>query len=126
VESTVLIVDDSETFLDAARLLLERQGLKVAGVASTSAEALRQADAIRPDVVLVDVFLGKESGFQLARQLVERNQDRQTTVILISSYDRQEFEDLLGSSAAAGFLSKAELSARAIRLIVERRRQLEG
>ena len=49
-----LIVDDNPSFLVAARVLLERQGLTIAGVASTGAEALRQAETLRPNVVLVD------------------------------------------------------------------------
>ena len=65
-----LIVDDNEPFLDAARTLLEREGLTIAGVASTSADALREAGSLQPDVVLVDVSLGEESGFELARRLV--------------------------------------------------------
>jgi CheY-like chemotaxis protein len=53
-----LIVDDNRAFLEAARTLLEREGLTIAGVASASADALRQAETLRPDVVLVDVSLG--------------------------------------------------------------------
>jgi len=117
----VLIVDDNKPFLDAARLLLEREGMTVAGVASTSADALRQAVSVPADVVLVDVFLGEESGFELARQLVERGPDSRPTVILISTYDVGDFEDLLAATPAAGFLSKTELSANAIRRIVDGR-----
>ena len=64
-----LIVDDSACFVDAARGLLERQGMTVVGVASTSAEALRRFEELRPDVTLVDLDLGGESGFELAEQL---------------------------------------------------------
>src|SRR5258705_13147975 len=62
-----LLVDDNEAFLEAAGGLLEREGLTVAGVASSTAEALQQARRLRPDVVLVDIGLGDESGFDLAR-----------------------------------------------------------
>jgi CheY-like chemotaxis protein len=48
-----LIVDDSPRFLDAARGLLERQGITVVGVASNSAEALQRAQELRPDVTLL-------------------------------------------------------------------------
>ena len=65
----VLIVDDSWLFLEAARDRLEQEGLRVVGVAVTSAEALRRAEELRPEVVLVDVMLGGESGFELARRL---------------------------------------------------------
>jgi CheY-like chemotaxis protein len=119
----VLIVDDSKPFLTAARELLEREGLTVPGVASSGAEAIRQVASKPFDVVLVDVFLGDESGFELSRQLVERVNGAATTVILISTYDEADIEDLLEASPAAGFLSKHELSASAIRLIVDRPRR---
>jgi len=63
-----VIVDDNESFLEAARGLLEEEGLRVAGVASTPAGAFRQVQALDPDIVLVDVFLGEESGLELARR----------------------------------------------------------
>jgi two-component system nitrate/nitrite response regulator NarL len=64
-----LIVDDSPRFLHAARGLLERQGIRVVGVASTGAEALQQATQLRPDITLLDINLGGESGFDLALRL---------------------------------------------------------
>lgn len=71
----VLIVDDNRLFLGAARDRLEREGLRVVGVAATSAEALRRAEELRPEVVLVDVRLGGESGFELARRLAGHHRD---------------------------------------------------
>jgi DNA-binding NarL/FixJ family response regulator len=109
-----LIVDDNRSFLEAARTLLEREGLTIAGLASTSAEALRAAETLRPDVVLVDVSLGEESGLELARRLVADGA-RGVTVILISTCSEADLADLVDLSPAAGFLSKSELSADAIR-----------
>jgi DNA-binding NarL/FixJ family response regulator len=116
-----LIIDDSHSFLEAARVFLEREGLTVAGVATTGDEALREAENLRPDVVLVDISLGEESGFDLARQLVEEDQGSETAVILISTRAEADIADLIAESPAAGFLSKAELSASAIRRIVDGR-----
>jgi len=109
-----LIVDDSRDFLRAARTLLEREGLTITGVASTSADALREAELLRPDVVLVDVSLGAESGIVLARRLVA-GPAQEATVILISTRSEAEIADLIALSRAAGFLPKSELSADAIR-----------
>jgi PleD family two-component response regulator len=65
-----LIVDDNPGFLHAASALLEQEGVRVVGVASTGAEAVRRAAELRLDVTLLDVDLGGESGFDVARQLV--------------------------------------------------------
>jgi CheY-like chemotaxis protein len=64
-----LIVDDSPRFLEAARGLLEREGVSVVGVATSDAEALRRVAELRPDVTLVDIDLGGQSGFEVLRQL---------------------------------------------------------
>jgi DNA-binding NarL/FixJ family response regulator len=116
-----LIVDDNEPFLEAARMLLEREGLIIAGVASTGAEALRLTQELRPDIVLVDISLGEESGFDLARSLVDGDLGYRPAVVLISTLAEDDVADLIAASPAAGFLPKAELSASAIRRIVDGR-----
>jgi two-component system, NarL family, nitrate/nitrite response regulator NarL len=111
-----LLVDDSVAFLEVASRLLEQQGLTVAGVASSIAEALRQARALRPDVILVDIRLGSESGFALARLLA--GDDQGAGVILISSRAEADYADLIAESPAAGFLAKSKLSAAGISQIL--------
>jgi DNA-binding NarL/FixJ family response regulator len=113
--SRYLIVDDSAGFLEAARRLLEREGIPVVGVATTIAEALDRAGELRPDVVLVDIDLAAESGFELARRLHEQSRGAGPQVILISTHDPDDFADLIASSPAVGFLAKSELSGAAIR-----------
>ena len=117
----VLIVDDNQLFLEAARGLLERQGLRVVGVAATPAEALRRAGELRPEVVLVDITLGGESGFDLARRLAGHPRSSGPAVILISTHAEDDFADLIAESPAAGFVPKRDLSADAIRRIVDGR-----
>src|ERR1700721_4593149 len=82
----VVIVDDNREFLDSARRLLEHQGARVVGVASTDADALRAVQQLRPDVTLVDVNIGEESGFDLAEALHEIDGAATAPVILISTH----------------------------------------
>jgi DNA-binding NarL/FixJ family response regulator len=121
VAISVLIVDDNRSFLDAARVLLEREGLSVVGVASTGAEALRRAEELSPDVLLVDITLGRESGFELTRRLLEDGRCKGSAVILISTHSEADFADLIAESHATGFVPKSELSADAIRRILDGR-----
>jgi CheY-like chemotaxis protein len=113
-----LIVDDSPRFLEAARGLLERQGINIVGVASTSAEALQRVEELRPDVTLVDIDLGGESGFELARRLHRDADVASSPMILISTHAEQDYADLIEASPAVGFLSKSALSASAIRKLL--------
>jgi DNA-binding NarL/FixJ family response regulator len=118
-----LLVDDNDAFLKAARVLLEREGMQVAGVASNIAGALRQACALRPDVILVDIGLGEESGFELARLLAADGQGGQRVhadVVLISAQAETDYTDLIAESPAAGFLPKSELAAQRISQILNR------
>jgi len=117
VEFGVLIVDDCKSFADAARLLLERQGVRVVGAACTSAGAVELVADLHPDVVLVDLMLGDESGLDLARLLARRAGDA-PAVILISACSRVDVEELMATTPASGFLPKSELSADAIRRIL--------
>lgn len=107
----VLIVDDSRHFLEAAQSLLECHGIDVVGVASTGADAIRRVGELSPDVTLIDVDLGDESGFDVARQV-------DGPVILISAYSADDLEDLIEASPAIGFLPKSSLSGRSIVAIV--------
>ncbi len=113
-----LLVDDSAAFLEAASVLLEREGLTVVGVASSIAEALRQARALKPDVILVDIGLGDESGFDLARLLAQDGLADDADVILISARAEMDYTELLADSPAAGFLPKSELSGQGISRIL--------
>jgi DNA-binding response OmpR family regulator len=109
-----LLVDDNLAFLEAALKFLATEGITVADAASDAAEALRQARVLRPDLVLVDIALGDENGFDLASRLVGTG----AAVIMISSGAEEDYADLIAESPAAGFLSKTELSAAGIRRIL--------
>jgi DNA-binding NarL/FixJ family response regulator len=113
-----LIVDDNASFLDAATYLLKREGLTVVGVASSIADALVQAGELRPDVILVDIMLGRESGFDLARRLAEADVGN-PKVILISTHAEADFADLIEEAPAAAFMPKSQLSASMIRQLID-------
>src|SRR5919198_3945741 len=106
-----LIVDDNARFLSAARTLLEREGIAVVGVASSCAEAVQLAGELHPDVALVDIDLGDESGFDVARLLAGAGGPALSRVVLISAYPEADFAEPIAASPAVGFLSKSEVSA---------------
>ncbi|WP_116949172.1 response regulator [Jiangella endophytica] len=112
-----VIVDDNERFLAVARSSLERGGLEVVGTATTTTQALELIGALRPDVVLVDIALGTESGFDLVHRIVAESSAR-PHVVLISTRREDDVAELVSASPAAGFVWKADLSARAVRDVV--------
>jgi DNA-binding NarL/FixJ family response regulator len=120
-----LIVDDSPDFVDAARRLLECDGIAVVGVASSSTEALGRFEELRPDVTLVDIDLGGESGFDVVEQLYRAAAPWPSPLVLISIHAPEELADMVSTSPVLGFLSKSALSADAIRKVVQRSADLE-
>ncbi|HEY7144549.1 MAG TPA: response regulator [Streptosporangiaceae bacterium] len=115
-----LIVDDSDAFLRAARELLQRGGINVVGTASTAAQACHRCRELSPDVALIDIDLGTDSGIDLARELAACPDTSAPRVILISAYSGEDFADLIADSPAISFLPKADLSAAKVRGILAR------
>jgi DNA-binding NarL/FixJ family response regulator len=115
----IMIVDDSASFIEAARTHLEREGLRVVGTAATTAEALERIQALRPEIVLVDISLGEESGFDLIRRLTLTCAERAPATIVVSTHAEADFADLVAESSAIGFVPKPELSADAIRRLYD-------
>jgi CheY-like chemotaxis protein len=109
-----LIVDDNRQFGDTARSLLEGHGMAVVGVATSGFEAVQRAEELRPDVALIDIDLGDESGFEVARHIADHGSSSRPRVILFSTHDPSDFADLIEASPAVGFLAKTDLSAATI------------
>src|SRR4051795_1710167 len=111
-----LIVDDNASFREEMRGLLAEQGLDIVGGAGSAADARQQIAELRPDVALIDIDLGGESGLELARRLREKpGQAGVPHLILISTHDEAEYADLIEASSAIGFVAKIDLSATTIR-----------
>ena len=111
-----LIVDDNASFLEAATDLLRRQGVAVVGVASSGDEAVERVRELRPDVALVDIKLGAESGLAVARRLADLVSDLK--VILISTHAEADFAELIDGAPVVGFVPKLGLSAQAIEQLI--------
>jgi len=69
----ILVVDDEQSYRDALRIALEREGFRVE-VAADGAEAIARFDAVRPALVLLDVMLPRISGIDVCRELRSRSQ----------------------------------------------------
>jgi DNA-binding NarL/FixJ family response regulator len=117
VQLRFLIADDNTPFLEASRRLLSREGLDVIGTAATAAECVSLAGELNPDVILVDVDLGADSGLALADRLTRLSAAWQ--VILMSTHSVEDYAELVAASHAVGFIAKSELSRAAIATLLE-------
>ena len=112
VRPSVLIVDDHRRFRASARALLESEGFEVVGEAANGADALRQAEALRPGLVLLDIQLPDFDGFNVAGELNASSSPPK--VILISSRAADSYGDRIGVAPVLGFMPKSELSGASI------------
>ena len=113
-----LIVDDNASFLAAARRLLEDEGFDVIGTAHSRDLALKHIAEQQPDLALIDINLGEESGIDLAQRIPGITTGVPPKIILISARDESEYGELIETSPAVGFLAKRDLTAAAIRSLL--------
>jgi DNA-binding NarL/FixJ family response regulator len=113
MNGTVLIVDDHPSFRATARMLLESEGWTVVGEAPDGFTGLREAQRLRPALVLLDVNLPDIDGFDVAARLT--GDAGAPTVVLVSSRDGADFGPLIDRCGARGFIPKADLSGDRLR-----------
>jgi CheY-like chemotaxis protein len=111
VAQKILVVDDHDGFRARTRRLLERDRYRVVEAAN-GAQAIAQAIAERPDLVLLDVHLPDMNGFEVAAAL--RLAGGAARILLISTHPANDYAEQIAGSEADGFLDKADLSASAI------------
>jgi DNA-binding NarL/FixJ family response regulator len=115
--ATIVIVDDHPSFRKTARALLESEGFDVVGEAADGASAIEAAKSLRPDILLLDVYLPDIDGFEVAAALTRNGGP--PAIVLTSSRDARDFGPLVEQSGARGFIPKAELSAATLTALLE-------
>jgi two-component system response regulator RegX3 len=95
-DATVLVVEDEDSFVEALTVGLKREGFRVQ-VARDGAEALDIFDAVRPDLVLLDVMLPKVSGIDVCRELRRRS----SVPIIMVTAKGSEIDTVVGLEVGA-------------------------
>ncbi len=102
----VLIVDDQVLVRTGFRMILEAEpDLEVVGEASDGIEAVSQARALKPDVVLMDVRMPEVDGIEATRQLLGSG-DAEAKVVMLTTFDMDEYVYEALRAGASGFLLK--------------------
>ena len=115
--TTVLIVDDSDGFRRSARLLLEDDGFEIVGEAEDGCSAIDQLERLRPALVVLDVQLEREDGFDVAEALTARPDP--PVVVMVSTRAASTYTERLATTPARGFIAKADLSGEALAAMIE-------
>lgn len=113
---TVVVVDDHVGFRGHAAAMLRAAGHEVVAACPDGRSALAAIAALRPDVVLLDVQLPDLDGFAVLDR-VARGAGA-PVVVLTSTREAADYGGRVDRSRAAGFITKAELSAQSLALLV--------
>ena len=101
----VLLVDDHEGFINAAQRHFRKvEWLDIAGTAGNGLEAIAQSEALRPDVVLMDLAMPEMGGLQATRLI--KAQDAPPYVVIASHFDDAEHREHAMRAGADNFVSK--------------------
>ncbi|HYZ10399.1 MAG TPA: response regulator transcription factor [Actinomycetota bacterium] len=104
----VLIVDDQAPFREAARAVVElTEGFELAGEAETGEDAVERAREVNPDLVLMDVNLPGIDGLEATRRIL-RESDGRVVVLMVSTYEADEYAPRAAEAGAAGYIPKSE------------------
>ncbi len=104
----VLVADDHGMIREGLRMILESHGAVVVGEAADGAVAVRNAAALRPDVVLMDLRMPGTDGVRATREIVEAGSAQ---VLVLTSFDEDELVFGAIRAGAAGFLLKTTEAA---------------
>ncbi|HTH13446.1 MAG TPA: response regulator transcription factor [Spirochaetia bacterium] len=107
LRNTVLVVEDHPIFLKGlAHLLSAEAGFFIAATAANRHQALEALDAKHPDIVLVDLTLGEDSGLELIKDIRFRAPD--TRILVLSMHDERFYAERSLSAGAHGYCMKEE------------------
>lgn len=104
----VLLVDDAPSVRLAVRALLEWRGYVIVGEAGCATSAMEAVECLAPDAVVLDVRLGDDNGFDVARILTRLRPE--LPVLLVSDDDYRSWDGLIEDSGARGFALKSEFA----------------
>jgi DNA-binding NarL/FixJ family response regulator len=112
----VLVVDDQRPFREAAVAVVEAMPeFRVVGTAASAEEALVLLDAVQPQLVLMDVSLPALNGLDATRLLRARRDP--PVVVLVSTYDAEEFGDDVDRCGAAAYVPKSAFGPDQLRAV---------
>lgn len=101
----LLIVDDDTGFRATLRgLLAQRQEAVIVGEAADGEEAVRLAETLRPDAVLMDLAMPRMNGLEATRKL--RAQGAEPAVIILTVHDEEVYRRTAAAAGAAAYLEK--------------------
>ena len=114
----VLIVDDHRLFAEALQAILTADDrIEVVGLAASGEEAVRRAEELDPDVVLMDISMPGVDGLEATRRICSSSGE--TQVLMVTGSDARQDVDAARAAGAAGYVTKDKIAAELIGAIID-------
>jgi DNA-binding NarL/FixJ family response regulator len=111
----IILADDHALVRQGIRSLLEREGLQVVAEASDGREAIRHAEALAPDIVVMDIGMPTLNGMEAARELARTCP--KVKPILLTQHDEPQYVSAALSAGVKGYILKSQISSDLIHAI---------
>ena len=103
----MVIADDQQLIRTGLRMILAAEpGIEVVGEASTGTGAVAMTRELRPDVVLMDIRMPDLDGIEATRRILAGSQEPKTSVLILTTFDLDEYVYDALRAGASGFLLK--------------------
>ena len=117
-DTRVLIVDDHAVVRSGLKLVLEAdEGIEPVGEAGNAREAIFEARALKPDVILLDVVMPDQSGLEIIPTLLKENPD--TRILVLSMQDDPQYVREAFAAGASGYVLKEAADSEVVAAVRE-------
>jgi DNA-binding NarL/FixJ family response regulator len=114
----VLIADDHRLFAEALRAVLSAdERIEVVGLADSGEDAIRKADELDPDVILMDISMPGVDGVEATRRILADRDD--CRVLMVTGSDARQDVDAARAAGASGYMTKDRIAADLIGAIID-------
>ena len=115
-ETSILLADDNSFILDHVRHTLEREHeFKILAAVSDPDVVLRECVRLKPDVIVLDISMGEQSGINLAMQL--RDSGNLSKIVFLTVHEDHDFLNAAIGAGGSAYVVKSRLSADLVRAI---------
>ena len=116
----ILLVEDHEIVREGVRVMVGAQAdMEVVGEAGDGSTALRLAQELRPDIIVMDISMPGMNGLELCQQVRVHPQASQTPILMLSAVDTDEFANDSREAGANGNIPKSEMHRRLVKEVME-------
>ena len=117
MNKSILVVEDEKVLQDVYKLVLTSYGYTV-HTANNGAEGLRQLAAVKPDIVLLDIFMPVMDGKEFLRNLDTNDYPKTKIIVYTNLSDNQTEAEMLGLGACR-FVLKSSMTPRDLIALIE-------